>query len=244
MNKKFLAAIVITGIAALALSACGGNTKPAPASSGAEEASVIDVYNTTSNPWVINEDETTGWATEEARTAFNKATEGLTGAGYEIVAQLGQQVVAGTNYIFLCKETLVTAEPVTKLSFVTVYADLQGNAEIKHIEELDLEMFCGGENPASPEEFKQLLGGWSLPSGFQAVNLPAEVAAVYDKVLGDEAGFYPMAYLAHQDAEKANYALLCFDEVAPCLVYLHEPASGEPELISIYRINVAEFVGQ
>ena len=68
--------------------------------------------------------------TDDAKAALAKACETLTGAGYEAKALLGTQVVAGTNYMLLCKVTTVTAEPTSDYAIVTVYQDLEGNAEI------------------------------------------------------------------------------------------------------------------
>lgn len=70
---------------------------------------------------------------EEAMTAFNKAMEGFAGVGYVPAALLGTQVVAGTNYLFLCKATPVIPDPVPYWATVTVYAALDGSAEILHI---------------------------------------------------------------------------------------------------------------
>lgn len=78
---------------------------------------------------------------EKENEVFNKAISGLVGVGYEPVATLATQVVAGTNYAFLAKGTTVTATPITHLHIVKVYADLQGNAEITNICGIDLSSF-------------------------------------------------------------------------------------------------------
>ena len=70
---------------------------------------------------------------EAALAAFNKAMEHFAGVGYEPVGLLSTQIVAGMNYCFLCKATPVTPNPVTYWAYVTVYADLQGGAEITSI---------------------------------------------------------------------------------------------------------------
>ena len=45
--------------------------------------------------------------TPDELAVFDKAIEGLMGVKYEPVLLLGTQVVAGTNYAFLCKGTVV-----------------------------------------------------------------------------------------------------------------------------------------
>ena len=79
--------------------------------------------------------------TDEENAVFEKALEGLVGVGYTPVATLAKQVVAGTNYAFLALGTTVTAEPVTHLYVINVYADLQGNATINNICGIDLTTF-------------------------------------------------------------------------------------------------------
>lgn len=71
---------------------------------------------------------------QEALDAFQKAFEGFCGVGYEPVALLSRQVVAGMNYCFLCKAVTVTAQPEHYWAYVYIYADLQGNAQITKIE--------------------------------------------------------------------------------------------------------------
>lgn len=83
--------------------------------------------------------------TEDQQAVFDKALEGMTGVGYTPVAVLATQVVAGTNYVFLAQGTTVTANPVTHLYIIKVYADLQGNAEVMNIYGLDLREFNLGK---------------------------------------------------------------------------------------------------
>lgn len=90
-----------------------------------------------SGGWSVPEDTAGTSISKEAQEAFNKASGTLTGSEMEPLALLGTQVVAGTNYAFICKTTLTTQEPVTAIQIVTVYADLQGNAEITNISMLD-----------------------------------------------------------------------------------------------------------
>ena len=75
--------------------------------------------------------------TEEAQAAFDAALEGLVGVDYQPIALLASQVVAGTNYAILCQATVVY--PGAELSYAIVYvsADLEGQAEIMEIENLE-----------------------------------------------------------------------------------------------------------
>ena len=95
-------------------------------------------------PAIAGEQLMGGWSatsetslTEEAQAAFEKAVEGLTGVDYEPVDLLATQVVAGTNYCFLCRGTVVYpgAQPAYFLMYV--YEDLQGNAQILEIKDME-----------------------------------------------------------------------------------------------------------
>ena len=75
---------------------------------------------------------------DEVNKAFDKAMESLVGVDYAPIACLGTQLVAGQNYCILCKATVVAPDAAPYLALVYVYADLEGNAEITHIQELDI----------------------------------------------------------------------------------------------------------
>ena len=76
--------------------------------------------------------------TQEARAAFDAATAELCGCTYELVALLGTQVVAGTNYRLLCTAASVIPDAQTSYVLMTVYADPDGNAEITAIDGIDV----------------------------------------------------------------------------------------------------------
>lgn len=75
---------------------------------------------------------------ENAQAAFDAALLGFSGVGYTPLALLGTQVVAGTNYLVLCKATRVTAEPVSALAVVQIYAGLDGTAAITSVAGFDI----------------------------------------------------------------------------------------------------------
>lgn len=88
---------------------------------------------------------TGGWSvaqdnsiTEENKAIFGKAMEKLIGVNYEPIAYLGSQLVAGMNHCFLCRATVVYPNAVPGLTLVYIYADLEGNAEITQITDLDI----------------------------------------------------------------------------------------------------------
>ncbi len=73
---------------------------------------------------------------DAAVAALEKAAGKLDGARYEAVAALAEQVVAGTNYMLLCKITPIVPDAEGSYYLVTVYEDLEGNVEITSAEDL------------------------------------------------------------------------------------------------------------
>lgn len=72
--------------------------------------------------------------TDELKEIFNKAKEGYVGMSLEPIELYQTQVVAGTNYKFVCSGTKTTNPPINGSYFVTVYKDLQGNCSIIDVE--------------------------------------------------------------------------------------------------------------
>ncbi len=79
--------------------------------------------------WTLTEDAA---ITPEARDAFEKAMEGLVGVNYTPAALLGTQLVSGTNYCFFCESVPVDGGE-SGYAFVTIYKDLDGNAQITDV---------------------------------------------------------------------------------------------------------------
>jgi len=119
-NTKKILAVLLVVMTMVALAGC----------------SSVKKEETITGGWQTAED---GAITEELQALFEKAMEGHVGVVYKPVELLETQVVAGTNYRFLCETAAVTPGAETGQAIVTVYEDLNGNAEILEIEELEAE---------------------------------------------------------------------------------------------------------
>lgn len=141
-----------------------------------------------------------------AKEVFEKATGELDGATYDAVAYLGSQIVAGTNYAFLCNVTTVTAEPATALKVVKIYADLEGNVEITNVSDVDITAFTETKEIG----FEQLDGGWGCAEAVGG-KLDADVQTAFDKAMDGMEGvsYEPVALLGSQVVAGSNYAILC-----------------------------------
>ena len=132
---KNLIALLLTFALVLSLAACGQKTVetvPAAEQSVSAEMS-LDVP--TAGGW---QRPASPAVPDEVKALLDKALEQMDGAVYTPVAYLGSQVVAGTNYLVLCTGTPTTGDAAQQLYLATVYADLQGGAQITDVRGFDL----------------------------------------------------------------------------------------------------------
>ncbi len=80
--------------------------------------------------------------TDEMQARLDKALEGMVGASYLPVANLGTQVVAGLNRCLLCRVTPVVPDAQPHYALVYVYEDLQGGASLSQVIDLDVGAYC------------------------------------------------------------------------------------------------------
>ena len=86
-----------------------------------------------------------GWAaaedtalTDDMLAMVDTALKGLLGVDYEPVLLLGTQVVAGTNYAFLCRAQVVAPDARPYWAVLYLYQDLEGNVSVMDIVPLEL----------------------------------------------------------------------------------------------------------
>ena len=143
--KKFAILAVLALAVACGLTACKKAEKETSAPvSQPDHIQIVaddsDVEMPTTQPvcggWADSED---GVITDDAQKAFDKAMETYDADGmlYTPVSLLSTQVVAGTNYAFLCNGQSADAESAADdVTYkVVVYADLEGNASVTSVEE-------------------------------------------------------------------------------------------------------------
>lgn len=135
--KKFLL-VMMAGLMLVSFSACGtsgtiedGNVPEDVPESVQQVIADFDKNLTgEAGAWEGLEDSS---VSNEAREILNAATKGITDEVYEPIALLGTQVVAGTNYCFLC-EVIDVDDGEKEYELVYVYVDLEGNATITDTE--------------------------------------------------------------------------------------------------------------
>lgn len=74
---------------------------------------------------------------QEVATGFTEAMDGMAGASYVPVLYCGTQVVNGTNHLLICRQTMVTAEPIEGLAEVILHQPLHDDKwTILHIKNI------------------------------------------------------------------------------------------------------------
>lgn len=106
----------------------------------AEITQVVDLMTNseeaTDGGWVCNQGDEALEA--DANDALETALEMMDGADCEVIAVLGSQTVSGMNYRLLCQVTPVVPDAEGSFCLVTVYQDVDGNAEIAEVTDLNI----------------------------------------------------------------------------------------------------------
>lgn len=162
-----------------------------------------------------------------AMAAFDKATESLEGYKYTVIAVLGSQIVAGTNYSYLCRAEMAVPDAKPEYVIVNVYEDLDGNAEITG----SLRLLEGKE-------------GWEYNDINPFMEENKEVKTLFDKALDGLTGaeYEPIAYIGYKDNSYAILAKITIASVEPLTslstVYITKTDS-EAMIDDIYDIDMS-----
>ena len=198
----------------------------------AEEISETNESAPITGGWAINND-FDGTDDANAMSAFEKATEDLDGYRYDVAAVLGSQIVAGTNYLYLCRAEMVVPDAKPEYVILKVYEDLEGNAEITG----SLRLLEGKE-------------GWEYNDANPYMDENEEVKAAFDKALEGLTGveYKPIAYIGHKDNSYAVLTKITIASVEPMtslsMVYITKTDSGAM-IDDIYDIDMfLENVGE
>ena len=200
---KKLISLILISLFAISLAACGENgaasdTKAAESVTEASENNIVGGYTETESPKV----------TDEVKALVKKATDGLDGIEYTPVAYLATQVVAGTNHRILCKKINSTLDSVFTYALVTIYEDLQGNAELTDV--------IDSYKPLYPENYLSSIKIDWIEN--ESLEIPDEAKAAFDKATETLTGaeYKPVALLYTVTATEGNnvvsykkYKLLC-----------------------------------
>ena len=207
---KKLATAFVSGALALTmvLTGCSGKQSQGEAEPEApiEETEATEGGQMILGGWTV-QTEATKALTEEQAALFAKGMEGLVGVGYEPVAELATQLVSGRNHAFLCTGETVTENPETNWYVVVIYEDLDGNAKVSNIAQIDITNMQVTDEEVNPE----LVGGWEIVEPSNAALLPEEAGTAFAKAAEGWVGvsLSPIATLGTQLVSGTNYLVLC-----------------------------------
>ena len=199
-----LVLVLLAGSMMVSMTACSGSSSNTSKADDSKKSEASEISNSTNNSDVI----TGGWennsgalaiqSNAEAKEAFEKAVKDLKDGKYEAIALLGQQVVAGTNYSILVRKTTEGSDAKTDYEIVTVYQDLEGNAQITGSKVL----------LSDPEEGET--GAFEVNTGDYDLSKNQDVNTVFEKGLEglDGADYEAVAYLGNQVVGGTNYMVL------------------------------------
>lgn len=117
MNKVF--AGVFAACLVFALAGCGGGAVPG-ISAPEEEAETSE--------WTQNTQVQEAFLSDAQQALFDEAVAGVSDVNYEPVGILGQQMVSGTNYAYLCKAIPTANQEVSEWEVAVIYVDPEENA--------------------------------------------------------------------------------------------------------------------
>jgi hypothetical protein len=146
--------------------------------------------------WEAVED---GTVTDELQVLFDKAMEKMVGVDYTPIELLETQVVAGTNYKFLCESRVVAPDAETKQAIVTIYEDLDGNVSVTDISDTK-EQGTGGFGIANPFVEVSSLEEAASGAGFE-MEVPEEVEGFEGKRISYIQGTLIQVVYGAQDNE-------------------------------------------
>lgn len=193
--------------------------------------------------WMINSEYGDVEIPTEAKSAFDKAIDGLDGVAYTPVAYLGSQVVAGTNYAFLCYTKPIVLNPTPSLKVVVIYKDLNGNASINDFYDIDVASYRDAKEFQFSED--NLAGGFDFTKAVGGV-LDKAAKEAFEEVTKGLVGvkYTPIAELGSQVVAGINYAILC--KVSSVTA---NPKTGVAVMVIYYDLsgnanitNLAQFV--
>ena len=254
-------------------------TEPATQTTEAPTTEATEAETETPTDGFPEVSEAGGWAfsdvsaencTDEEKAVLADALADQVGVNYEPKDIIATQVVAGTNYAYLCKATPVTQDPTSYWAIVTVYVDLEGNKEIVNIAEIDPAKpnlieetgdagseddgdSDGVDGSASRKTYKAAAAA-ETASGAWTSTVKTNEAPLSDAVNAalhgnDGVAFHSIAVLGTQIVAGTNYRILSYGTTSTAdpqtdlyVVDIYENLAGDAEITSVGRFALSEYV--
>ena len=147
--------------------------------------------------------------TSSQEKIFSKAVDDLDGVNYEPVALLAKQVVAGTNYVFLCQGTTMTAEPAKAWYILTATKSPENDMTLQSVKKIKV---------SSIKTVKKARKG-TLDGGLQIVSIKNKTKALSNSARNvfwkgtkhySKYDLRPITLLGTQVVAGKKYRFLCY----------------------------------
>lgn len=179
---------------------------------------------------------------ENAKSAFNAATQNLEGVSYTPLALIGRQVVAGTNYLFLVK-----SDKTSKFEVLTVYEPLDASARITATSNFVLSDYLKDCESTPAKEVN--VGGTRVPSEGGMTSMPQELGTATSEAFSkyENVKLEPLACLGSQVVAGTNYIMLCRGTPEGStvsnvyVVKIYNSLDGSSSVISVCYVDLSKF---
>ena len=195
-----------------------------------------------------------GWTVSKARYSFmtsgqekifNKAIKGLTGVNYKPTALLARQVVAGTNYAFLCQGTTVTKNPVRAWYILNVNKNTKNKISLLSIKKIKISSVKVNKNPrkGTADGGLKLVAFKNKPEA-----LSQSVLKIFTKGTQKYVGYElrPISLLGTQVTAGKNYKFLCYGTGYAgkdlFVVDIYKNVNGKCSVSSCKPLNLEKYV--
>ena len=239
--KNFTTKLLTLGISAILLTGCltackvNNNGKiDANVKINGEEVINTEIQIGGTGSWQYAESSA---VTPELEKYFKEAISKIDGYSHIPVALLATQVVAGTNYCFLCTSTIQANTAAKEMRIAYINVDPSGNAEFLNDDMILLPGIGEGGDK---------VGGWSYA---ESTEITDDMKKVMEKATETLTGatYEPVAYIGSQVVAGTNHAILCkclpsvpaSDVKAQyVLVYVYEDLQGNCQITETTDIEI------
>ena len=122
------------------------------------------------------------------------------------VALLGEQVVAGKNYMYLVCDS-------NSYKIVVIYKDLDGKMQVTKITDFDVTNYVNENKSANNET---VVGGWITSIPGKPMMLKEDIQVAFEEANKKIVGvtYYPIRVLASKEKDGTTYAILCYGRMS------------------------------
>lgn len=229
MNKKIIMSIAIIVLFTICLTGCNKKSKK----------------DDNSEYWGVEITDQQAEIPKEAMEAYKRAAKKYEEGSYDVIALLGKQVVAGTNYMFLCKESENAQTSYMPYRTVIVYNDLKDESKITSVNEFYAEQYA---NQNIEDKSTAKTGGWEVDFPDKPVALPTPMNTIYNNATKDLKGvkYSPIANLANEKVKSGtNHAVVCYgnkdNKNGIYVLTISEIENEEPKVKTSAYVDLSEY---